>query len=416
MKKLRWKLVVVLLFITCILSIPSISSYAVDAEFNLTIQEATHYVNSFESDDITYSVSAMKPLFSITDPSCYQYALCELNPYGYVVMNKDGYIMEGWFSEGVTSPISALSTEEYYYIGVSSFAEKKGNLFYPLNSNIPLSPEQIQAVAQMESRFLSNKISTKSINTRSLSPMATAAETTVKVRASYFENLTTSEFPTNTGDCVLVAIAMMFEYYDTYVNDDYVPSAYSPNTLKSVLHEYVQARDEVYTNLMSVAFAMDDYLGMQDLPVWYNYGAYNSNDTDTRWLLDDDRVPVVAYKGYNANGEFRHAAIAYGYKESNGTLTHYYIHNGWSGTSAAYNIGTISHSMVEQFSYIYDCMDSGEHDYTIRQTARNYHSGNYHYYQYEYDCNYCTDSYYTYIGGTCPGGCIELMGNPGEVN
>lgn len=99
-------------------------------------------------------------------------------------------------------------------------------------SSVEASVKSVQSASL--SRSVSNRAST--VSTRSL--------TTYSVQPSYFASLTT-QFGTNTkGTCTVLAAAILFGYYDNYVNDNFILSVYedgvgTTESFHQLLNDYV---------------------------------------------------------------------------------------------------------------------------------------------------------------------------------
>ena len=124
-------------------------------------------------------------------------------------------------------------------------------------------------------------------------------------------------------------------------------------------------------------------------------------------LIIDYGRPLIG--AYEATADDNHAAVVYGYTSNSGS-TVFHVHGGWASASLANNLISVSSDLFFSFGYIVDCRDTGEHDITETFTGNNYHSGNYHYYQKKYDCEFCPHVTYEYVQRICNGNCIMING------
>ena len=142
---------------------------------------------------------------------------------------------------------------------------------------------------------------------------------------------------------------------------------------------------------------------------WYLYSASNPywiNDI-SQFLLDNVCVEVntsavqikdiIVY--YDANDEFLHSGVVYGFDASGNIL----IQSKW-GQGAVYR------HVVDNVPDVYKCNGSVNvkyyryHDYANRYTGSEYHSGSYHYYQYADFCTICNKQINTtWISVECSG-------------
>ncbi len=373
------------------------------------------------------------PLRSAVDRGEYGYALYNLNPYGYAVLTKDGYLMERKFQIGAKFPVELDSDEEYYYIGISSIAVADGEKLKDLSTMEYVSNNYLDYLSGIEDRVRAELSDGKGLYKYDSNARASAANTRVVIQESYFEELV--NFGNNTNyTCMALAMSTLLGYYDIYVNDAYISndSAYMAQTsgyslgTNEAFHQYMCNFAYGSSSPTSLSFTtmcsnLASYFDSISLGSFF-VQPYTKGKMKT--ILNSGRPIIGAYSlPSQSDDDPGHVVVVYGY-EVTGTVTEYLVHDGYLGANLS---GTLWNSIVVipsawffSCAHIFDCRDfeserddSTKHNYTISYTGNNWPQGSMHYYERIKTCRFCSKVVREQYSIACNGNCIEMMSIPG---
>lgn len=327
-------------------------------------------INNYASKEVVYEISYQRNLKNLSD-SGDVYTLYILKPYGYAIFLKNtNCMMEACLQPDAKIPIDESKSIDYYYSGPGHYYFKDSGTYRHVTSGYSLSSEMVDDLCDIEARALSSVISnlelqsSKSINAPDQNDICTT-ETPVQVSEyvgrSYFQNL--RNFGNNTnGTCTIIAIAMLLGYYDYYINDSYVPTAYEQGDgTNDAFHLYLN--NLVYGTqtpsggiyIRNTTQAINNYLDSKGLTTEFNDEQHlvnYRNLANNIILYIKNDMPVIASMETIRGASWDHTVLIYGvtYNTDDPAGTAIYTaHTGWWPNSTA---GT---SYLLNASWFYEC-------------------------------------------------------------
>lgn len=309
-----------LLFLSVSLPIFAASSarytqYEVDV---INTINACDVINTYSnSNSITYSITNSFPLQSISGGT--SYTLYELSPYGYaILLNETQSLMEACYVRDSVLPVDIDKEHTIYYGGPGVYCVKQGNAFYNLANNRFIASSDLSDVVQKENYvqntqkeylLLTAKSSTTRGNQRS--------NFTYSAEYSYFSNL--NDFGVNeNGTCTIIATQMLLNYYDNYVDDDFIAAQYeegngSSEAFHQLLCDYAygsNAQGPIY--IYEAAPGITSYL--HDRKFHYSLESENSSQDDaiSKMIITlGNGKPVIASMGTHLDAPWDHSVLVY---------------------------------------------------------------------------------------------------------
>lgn len=349
------------LILSCVLAFSSLFALSVTADA-MDTANLTEIINAYSNKDIVYSISAQKPLKSLS--SCKnEYTLYALSPYGYAILyDATGNLMEACYAEGAEAPIEVSSSEVYYYGGPFVYCTYADGVFTNTYDGEVLTAEVLSEASSVEasvksvqsaslSRSVSNRAST--VSTRSL--------TTYSVQPSYFSNLTTQFGENLNGTCTVVAAAILFGYYDNYVNDNFVATLYEDGVgtteeFHQLLNDYVygaSSQEGIYIH--DALPGLNSYLNTRNVCAVMN-SEYSSKTAAINQIISSLQQghPVIASMATLYGADWDHTVVIYStnFDSSDpvGTAC-FQMHLGWYDDG----VGRSETEFVASASWFYEC-------------------------------------------------------------
>lgn len=368
-----------------------IPSYA-HAEEESTFSDLAIFVEKYNLGDYNYNVK------NLSDFSNNTFKLYEFSDKAYTICTDDLKFIEG--SAKSRSPYYGYENN-LYYLGPTNYFTIQDNM---LLHTVSLEKTDIPENESYDVDSLIQQYENSSANTSKstqISPLNISQMEHVIPYHEYFENYTHME-PTIT--CGITALSILLGYFDTYVNDNFIPgdsyinkdvniidkfsdfyhwfpSAISVKySFHKLLFDNYMDYNEILSNLNGVGGypmadselknTMIDYLAAEtNIPssqITHHSGALFFTHANPRSLLNEN-IPVILvlskypYQSQDKSSDDKsdnawHNVVAYGYNEDMDTFV---VNYGWSplnGTS--YNSVILSNYTV----YAYYAMEfSGEH-------------------------------------------------------
>lgn len=182
-------------------------------------------INAYSNADFEYTIDGQLEMSSLSGSS--NYTLFKLLPYGYAVLFNNSILVEACYSENSVVPIDILSTNTIYYGGPGIYCTKIDDLYYNNLLGSYYSDNEIVQLSNQEA-YIQNALSLNStVKTSNLvrTGRSSGEYTTTSVAYNYFSNMLA--YGTNeNGTCTVIASQILINYYDDYVNDNFIVGDY----------------------------------------------------------------------------------------------------------------------------------------------------------------------------------------------
>lgn len=323
--------------------------------------QAETVINARSTDkNVSFTVASSVRLKSFATGD-FEYTMYTLFPYGYAILyDETAELMEAVFTADAVAPYPVLYGKTFYYSGPGNYVVLENGVYRSLLTEQTLQATNIQAFAALEYEVQSTAVkhcqTSAALQTLAVSPRY-GGSIAVSAGWDYFSNL--SDFGLNTeGTCTVLAAAILFGYFDEYVNDAFVPSAYEQgNGTSEAFHQHLN--DLVYgSNAQGGIFirdalnALNQYLSSRGVSERlqsehsFNYNARYKIITE----LSDGR-PVLASASDDLGADWDHTVVVYGaafdpyYPVETATLE---MHTGHHGSTSNYRF-------VASIRWFYEC-------------------------------------------------------------
>ena len=382
---------VIVIFLYLLLLYPSnastnISEKIINAHSLIANEYSTH-------PETEYSIIKSKQLKSFNSNSTY--TLYTLHPYGYMILfDRTNSLMEACYDAGIEPPISVDDNNTYYYAGPGNYYQFNNEKFVNVENNKYLLQNQINSLREIETmaqQYEINKFSLLFSIKRAVSIISNNSDiasvnstVSYSVQPSYFSNLT--NFGDNQeGTCTIIAAAMLFGYYDVYVNDKYVSSVYRSGTgttesFHQLLNSYVYGTgSRGGIKIRDACPGFNNYLTSVSVSSRL-YSIYSSPDNARNKIISmlSTGRPVIASMSTTYGADINHSVLVYGAtvnaSQPVSTAT-FRTHYGWKDQRYSY---VVSAGWFYECGYL-DCPSS--HSYGMwKDTGPTLH---------QRTCNYC---------------------------
>lgn len=337
---------------------PAVSVFSAAAAPAVLSQEEA-VINARSTDkDVSFTVASSVKLKSFATGD-FEYTMYTLSPYGYAILcDETGALMEACYEESVLPPYPVNRLKSFYYGGpLHYFVLEKGQ-YREIHSQNMLTNTELDAFAALDrqARSMAFRISSsEALQTVEISPQFDSA--VYEVETIYFSCL--NDFGVNEeGTCTVIAAAILFGYYDIFINNAFVETAYrqgdgTNEAFHQLLNSYVygsQSQGAIFIH--DAAAGLNRYLAARDVTARLRAEYTSSNSAQAKILneLADGR-PVIASMKKSLGAEWNHSVVVYRavFDPANplGTAT-LQMHCGWKDD-------TSHRSFVASISWFYEC-------------------------------------------------------------
>lgn len=320
-------LAITLAFITSVTPVYAIGNNSNNFE-NIYIEEL---LNEIISETNTYSIIDSMKLNKFGSDSTY--TLFKLSPMGYAIMDDvSGEFEEiSCYSENV--PYEFNSGKNYYYGGPLSYYEKQNNCFINLSDESILENDALENIILLEENIYSSRQAEKMISTRASYERGTYSVN----QSSYFPALTSNDYGNNVNNtCTHIACAIMLGYFDTYLDERYVPLQYETANggTTEAFHQYLQTfLGSQSCGLRDASNRLGSYF--EEINFWtvtINCKIGNHlevYDTVVSSIANNRPVVAAMFTSYNSACPYNHSVVVYKYNVMTTDSVYYTVHTGW---------------------------------------------------------------------------------------
>lgn len=355
--------VIVIMVLTMMMSI---QSFAYDNSLSVSKEDISNqlkYLNDISNMDVSYSIKSTELLYGADDTI--KYALYELNPFGYAIINLNTGVFEeiNWCATQ-TPYHNILNCEKSFYFGPNNFYAIVEGKYVNVQNGLVLSNDQLQKFTTMEHdkehRDMNISSSIEMLNScrlkNNIEKYNANGTTNYIPNSFYFTSLLGDDYALNEqGTCTIVAVQILLGYYDVYVNDGFVSDNFrSGFGTTDYFHSYLRFflnPTGWSTGIVDASNGLQKYFENQNIYAFPQYVIGNHNYV--LYLVADNisrGLPVIAsiFNSYNADAPFDHTVVVYGYSSmtdiyGNVIGINYHCHNGWKGAGNA-NYSTYNHT------------------------------------------------------------------------
>lgn len=298
-----------------------------------TEDKAVAYVESYANDISTkrekYHVVAKTPIQSFTSGK--SYVVYTFDPGGYAIYDEVSGVVEEMMLDA-KNPYSGIKNKNLFYGGPMNYIAEVDGKYISLLDNHELQKTDITYLAEMEQSTVNNRAATKAVPTTS---------TTYTMNNSrYFTTLLDDDFGYNvSGSCLAIACAITLGFYDYYVNDQFVPTAYESNygtteSFHQLMRSFVgysgssasDGANGLNNYFASIYFYSPD-------AYYEDYGCDAVYSRVCNNVYNNKPTIILMNTDFHSDCTMNHFVVAYGYREelrgAELISASYFVHNGW---------------------------------------------------------------------------------------
>ena len=339
---------------------PAVSVFSAAAAPAVLSQEEA-VINARSTDkDVSFTVASSVKLKSFATGD-FEYTMYTLSPYGYAILcDETGALMEAVFAEDAIAPYPVIYGKTFYYSGPGNYIVLENGIYRSLLTGQALQTTDIQTFAALEYEVQSTTVrhyrTSAALQQLNVSPRY-GGSIAVSAGWDYFSGL--SDFGFNTqGTCTVLAAAILFGYFDEYVDNAFVPSGYEQgNGTSEAFHQYLN--DLVYGSnpqggsyIRDTLNALNQYLSSRGVSERMQ-SEYSSNYNARYKIITElsDGRPVLASASESLGADWNHTVVVYGaafdpyYPVETATLE---MHTGHHGSTSNYRF-------VASIRWFYEC-------------------------------------------------------------
>ena len=249
----------------------------------------------------------------------YAYTMYTLLPYGYAILcDETGALMEACYEESALPPYPVAHLKDFYYGGPLNYFILENGVFHELYTQQSLTAADLSSFAALDEQVRGTALRLScsgTLRTLDISPQSESA--VYEVQTDYFASL--NDFGKNEeGTCTVIAAAILFGYYDIYVNNAFVDTYYrqgngTNDAFHQLLNSYVygsQPKGAIFIH--EAANGLNRYLSSRNVAarLCSEYAANNSARTKILNELAGGR-PVIASMKKSLGAEWNHSVVVY---------------------------------------------------------------------------------------------------------